>query len=64
MPFLGGKTVFSIRNQKRNYARHTKNKPQEHQNLKKQTQTTPFCHVQKQLTIFHKFSFFFNIQFL
>ena len=31
---------------------------------KKQTQKTPFCHVQKQPTIFHKFSVFFNIQFL
>ena len=31
---------------------------------KKQTpQKTPFCHVQKQPTIFHKFSVFFNIQF-
>ena len=31
----------------------------------KQTQKkTPFFHVQKQPTIFHKFSVFFNIQFL
>ena len=27
-------------------------------------QKTPFCHVPKQPTIFHKFSVFFNIQFL
>ena len=31
---------------------------------KKQTPKTPFCHVQKQPTIFHKFSVFFNIPFL
>ena len=31
---------------------------------KEQTQKTPFWHVQKQPTIFHKFSVFFNIPFL
>ena len=48
-----------------NNTRHTKNKPF---NIKTLQQRNPkkktFFHVQKQPTIFHKFSVFFNIQFL
>ena len=49
----------SIFNHFWNNARHTKNKPF---NIKtsKNKPKTPFCHVHKQPTIFHKFSVFFQ----
>ena len=45
----------------RNNTKHIKNKPCNIKTLQKnKPQKTPFCHVQNQPTIFHKFSFFFQ----